>query len=240
LQGKENFLHRFVFNYAKITRGFMRLLQKYAPFIWDASAQCSFDALKHALMNTSLLHPPNYTKYYILYLVTSTSTISTVLVQEDDDGTEHVIYYLSKSLSSLERRYSHVEKLDLEVVIAIQIFHHYILLHTTMVVADSDPMYHMLIRQVLGGKYLKWIIIPQEFDLNFSKSNAKKSSVFAELICDLPHTDENIEPNDSLPYKSMFLISTSNPWYGDILLYLQTQCFQPIISRDEQSRIRHH
>jgi hypothetical protein len=101
-------------------------------------------------------------------------------------------------------------------------------------------MYHILTRQVLGGKYSKWIIILQEFDLEFAKSKAKKSLVFAELICDLPHTDEDTEPNDSLPDESMFLISTSDPWYGDILLYLQTQHFQPSISRDERRRIRHH
>jgi hypothetical protein len=90
------------------------------------------------------------------------------------------------------------------------------------------------------GKYSKWIVILQEFDLEFSKSKAKKSLVFVELICDLPHTDENIEPSDSLPDESLFLISTSNPWYGDILLYLQTQPFHPGISRDERCRIRHH
>jgi hypothetical protein len=32
----------------------------------------------------------------------------------------------------------------------------------------------------------------------------------------------------------------SDPWYGDILLYLQTQCFQPIISHDERRRIINH
>lgn len=39
LQGKENFLRRFVCNYAEITKGFMRLLQKNTPFIWDDIAQ---------------------------------------------------------------------------------------------------------------------------------------------------------------------------------------------------------
>jgi hypothetical protein len=86
-------------------------------------------------------------------------------------------------------------------------------------------MYHILTRQVIGGKYLKWIAIFQEFDLKFVKSKAKKLLVFAELICNLPHTDDNTNPNDSLPDESLFLISTSNPWYGDILLYLQTQRF---------------
>jgi hypothetical protein len=66
------------------------------------SAQWSFDALKHALTHAPLLHPPEYTKDYILYLATSTSTIVMVLVQEDPNGEEHVIYYLSKSLSGPE------------------------------------------------------------------------------------------------------------------------------------------
>jgi hypothetical protein len=146
-----------------------------------------------------LLHPTNYAKYYILYLDASSSTIVVVLVQLDGDGIEHVIYYLSKSLSSPELRYSHVENLALEEVIVVQRFLHYIFLHTTMVIVDSNPMYHIFTRQLLGGKYSKWIVIRKELELNFSKSKAKKSLVFAELICDHPHTDENTKPSDSLP-----------------------------------------
>jgi hypothetical protein len=163
LQGKENFLHRFICNYYEITKGFMWLLQKNVPFIWDDAAQRSFDALKHTLTHAPLLHPPEYTKDYILYLAASTSTIIMVLVQEDSNDEEHVIYYLSKSLSGPELRYSHVEKLVLAAIIAVQRFHHYILLCTTTVIADSNPMYHVLTCQVLGGKYSKWIVILQEF-----------------------------------------------------------------------------
>jgi hypothetical protein len=78
----------------------MRLIQKDAPFIWDATSQLSFDDRKHSLTNTPLLHSPNYARYYTLYLAASTSTISMVLLQEDDDDIEHVIYYLFNSLSS--------------------------------------------------------------------------------------------------------------------------------------------
>jgi hypothetical protein len=85
-----------------------------------------------------------------------------------------------------------------------------------------EPHYYILTHQVLRGKYSKWIVILQEFDLEFSKSKAKKSLVFVDLICDLPYTDEDIEPNDYLLEESLFLISMSDPWYEDILLYLQT------------------
>ena len=38
-------------------------------------------------------------------------TIGMVLVQEDEELQEHVIYYLSQNLIDAEIRYSHVEKL---------------------------------------------------------------------------------------------------------------------------------
>jgi hypothetical protein len=90
-----------------------------------------------------------------------------------------VIYYLSKILSSPELQYSHVENLALAAIIIVQRFRHYIFLCTTIVIEDSNPMYHIITHQVLGDKYSKWIVILQEFDLEFVKSKAKKYLVFA-------------------------------------------------------------
>jgi hypothetical protein len=73
----------------------MCLLKKYVPFYWDDAAQCSFDALKHALTTAPLLRPPNYNKDFLLYLVAVESTIGMVLVQEDELFSEYMIYYLS-------------------------------------------------------------------------------------------------------------------------------------------------
>ena len=81
-------------------------------------------------------------------------------------------------------------------------------------------MYYILTRQVLGGKYSRWIIILQEFDLEFAKATSKKSLVFAELMCDLPCATTEYDPSDSFLDEFMFLISTSDPWYGDLLIYL--------------------
>ena len=38
LQGKENFIHHFVCNFAEKTHGYMRLLKKDTPFFWDDQA----------------------------------------------------------------------------------------------------------------------------------------------------------------------------------------------------------
>ena len=66
------------------------------------------------------------------------------------------------------------------------------------------------------------------------------SLVFAELMCDLPRATIETEPIESLPDESLFLIRSTNPWYGDLILYLQTQKFHPDMSHDDCHRICHH
>jgi hypothetical protein len=100
-------------------------------------------------------------------------------------------------------------------------------------------MQHILTRQLLGGKYSKWIVILQEFDLEFDRAKSKKSLVFAELICDFPHSATKNVAVDSLPDESLFLISTDDIWYGDIIIYLQTQTFRPTLSSTDRRRIRY-
>ena len=131
----------------------MRLLKKDTPFFWDDQAQCTFDNIKHALTHLPMIHPPYYSKDFLLYIAASTTTIAMVLVQENLDGQEHMIYYASKNLMDSKTRYSCVEKLALATVIAVQKFRHYIFLCTTTVFPNHNPMYYILTRYVLEGKY---------------------------------------------------------------------------------------
>jgi hypothetical protein len=140
LQGKANFLRRFVPDYATHAHGFLCLLHHDIPFRWDEHAQTTFDDLKSSLSNAPLISPPDYDRDYILYLSASVVSVAGVLVQLGDDGHEHVIYYISKNLSGPPLKYNHDEKLTLAVVLAVQKLRHYILLRTTKVVADSNPM----------------------------------------------------------------------------------------------------
>jgi hypothetical protein len=136
-----------------------------------------------------------------------------------------------------EIKYLHVEKMALAAVQAIQCFRHYILSCKTTVISHCNPMQHILTRQFLGGKYSKWIVILQEFDLEFECAKSKKSLVFGELIYDFPHSEMEDVAADSLPNESLFLISTDDIWYGDIIIYLQTQTFWPTLSSTNRRRI---
>lgn len=140
LQGKANFLSRFVPNYAKLTKGFSHMLKKGVPFHWDDAAKYLFDALKDVLIRASMLYPPNYQHDYLLYLVTAVTTITMVLAQEDDGVTENPIYYLIQNLNDTEVKYTCIEKLALIVIQVVQRFCHYIMLLKTRVISDCNPM----------------------------------------------------------------------------------------------------
>ena len=92
---------------------------------------------------------------------------------------------------------------------------------------------------MIGGKFAKWIVILQEFDWEFQLAKAKKSLVFAELLSDLPGTNEVISYDESLVDDHLFLIDSSDLWYGSIIVYIQTTKFPSNVSKEERRRIHH-
>ena len=134
----------------------------------------------------------------------------------------------------MELRYSHVEKLDFSTIYAVQHLRHYILLRQTLVIAHINPFQFVLTRRMIGGKYNKWIIILQEFDLEFISAKSKKSLIFAELISNFPSLEEEEVYEDMFVDEHIFLISTLDPWYGDIIIFFQTLKVPTHLSRDER------
>ena len=129
-----------------------------------------------------------------------------VFVQEDEDLHEHVIYYLSRNLIDAELCYSHVEKLSLATVHAVQHLRHYILLRQNLVIAHINPFQFILTGRMIGGKYNKWIVILQNFDLEFISVKSKKSLIFVELIFYFPNLEEEEVYENSFVDEHIFLI----------------------------------
>jgi hypothetical protein len=127
----------------------------------------------------------------------------------------------------------------LAAVHAVQRFHHYVLFRKTTVNGVVNPFQYMLTRRVIGGKISIWIVILQEFDLDFISAKSKNSLVFAELISELPVESGDLVPEESPIRGDMFFITSSDPWYRYILIYLQTLKCPTTASRDEIRRICH-
>jgi hypothetical protein len=68
---------------------------------------------------------------------------------------------------------------------------------------------------------------------------SKKSLVFTELISELSVESGDVVPEESPIRGDMFLITSSDPWYRDILIYLQNLKCPTSASRGERRRICH-
>jgi hypothetical protein len=105
-------------------------------------------------------------------------TIGMVLVQDEDEIHEQIVNYISQNLIGPKLKYSHIEKMALAAVHVVQRLRYYILLCKTTIAVDINPFQYILTKHIIGGKYNKWIVIRQEFDLDFSFAKSKKSLVF--------------------------------------------------------------
>ena len=102
---------------------------------------------------------------------------------------------------------------------------------------NSNPMCYLLSHLLLQGRATKWVVILQEFDLEFVSLKCIKALALAMLMTDLPPLTTSPLLNDDLRDDFLFVISIEDPWYGDILLYLRTQNFTAHLNREDRRRI---
>lgn len=123
--------------------------------------------------------------------------------------------------------YSHKENIAVAIVFSFQKLRHYILMCSTKVVTNSNPLDFWLTQQIISGNYTRWIVILQEFNIEFITPKSNKGSALVELISDFPIGVPGPPVNDDLRDEHLFTITSDDPWYGDILTYLRTHKFDP-------------
>jgi hypothetical protein len=82
-------------------------------------------------------------------------------------------------------------------------------------------MQYLLSHRQINGKFSRWIVILQEYDLKFSTPKRKKSLILAELIMTFPSDTTSSPINTDFPDEHLFYIPSDDPWYDDLLVYLQ-------------------
>lgn len=85
----------------------------------------------------------------ILYISVSNVTIGSMLAQEDDNGVERSIYYLSRVLNDAETRYNMIEKLCICLYFSCMKLKHYIKPVDVYVSSHFDVIKHMLSKPIL-------------------------------------------------------------------------------------------
>ena len=91
-------------------------------------------------------------------------------------------------------------------------------------------MQYFLSRRQVNGKFARWIVILQEYDLEFSTLKSKKALILSKLVTTLPSDTTSTPVSTNFPDEHLFYITSDDPWYDDLLVYLQTQKFSNHLS----------
>ncbi|KAK2414311.1 hypothetical protein QL285_036915 [Trifolium repens] len=143
--------------------------------------------------------PPSRNKAMKLYIATSDKTIGSMLAQEDDNGIENAVYYLSRVLNDAETRYTAIEKLCLCLYFSCTKLKHYIKPVDVYVYSHFDVIKHMLTKPILHSRIGKWALALTEYSLTYKPLKAVKGQIVADFIVDhslveMPQDYVDIQP----------------------------------------------
>nr|KYP70772.1 Retrovirus-related Pol polyprotein from transposon 17.6 [Cajanus cajan] len=135
LAGRLTSLSWFLPRLAKIAKPILLLLKKTERFKWTQECEQSFQQFKERLSTPPILSKPAGDLDMIVYLAVSSNSISVVMVQEDQ-GNQHPIYFISRTLQEAERRYQLLENVALGLIYATRWLRQYFQSHKIIVRTD--------------------------------------------------------------------------------------------------------
>ena len=127
-----------------------------------------------------------------------------MLAQNNNEGKENALYYISRTMVGAEINYSSMEKICLALVFAVQKLRHYLLSHQIMLISKADPLKYILSRHTLSGRLAKWAMLLAPFDIKFMPQKAVKGQAIADFLAAHPCLD-NEELPDDLPDDEVML-----------------------------------
>src|ERR1051325_5091910 len=139
-----------------------------------------------------------------LYIAASDLTIGSMLVQEDDNHVERLVYYLSRMLNGPETKYSDIEKLCLCLYFSCIKLKKYIKPVDAYISSHFDIIKHMLSKPILHSRIGKWALALTEYSLTYVSLKAMKGQIVEDFLVD--HSMVAMPENfvDLVPWKLYF------------------------------------
>ena len=128
----------------------------------------------------------------------SDSGIGAVLSQVQDDGTERVIAYASRTLSKAERRYCVTRRELLAAIVFIRQFRSYLLGNKFTLRTDHGSLRWLWNFKQPEGQLARWLEKLQEYDFIIEHRQGRKHNN-ADALSRLPCNAINVEEKATLP-----------------------------------------
>ena len=165
LLGMAGYYRQTIPQYAHMVEPIVSLTRKRARFEWGPDQEHAFNKVKEALMSNEIMAYPQVNKPYRLYTDACNYAVGAILVQEDEQGVERVVHYLSHQLNETQRSWSAIEKEAYAVVYAVKKLHAYLYGASTIVFTDHKPLRCLFTKQMNNTKIQRWAILLAEYGI---------------------------------------------------------------------------
>uniref|UniRef100_A0A2N9F8J5 Uncharacterized protein n=1 Tax=Fagus sylvatica TaxID=28930 RepID=A0A2N9F8J5_FAGSY len=189
--GRLSYIRRFIPGLAAVTAVFTPLMKKGVPFVWSTACQQAFEKIQLIMTKLPTVCAPVPGRPLRLYLASNSEAIGGLVAQEDEDGTEKPIYYVSRALRDAETRYSGAERACLALIYASQRLRHYFLAHKIQLMTKSHPIRSLLHRPILSGRLAQWLLQLSQYEIITETPTAIKSQAIADLLAQFPGEDSS-------------------------------------------------
>ena len=161
--GMCGYYRQLVPHFAQIAEPLHQLTRKGVVWRWADKQEESFQSLKRALVTSPIMAYPDTSKSYILYTDACDYAVGAILCQEDDEGIERPIQYVSHQLTSTQRKWATIEKEAFGVVYAIKKLRAYLLGSDFVIFTDHKPLLSFFSGEIANTKIQRWAILLAEF-----------------------------------------------------------------------------
>lgn len=210
--GISSWYRRFLPAFSTIIAPMTELLHKNKKWNWSDDCEKSFQFIKDALVSAPILSCPDFSQPFVVQTDASAYGVGAVLSQKLDDG-EHVICYISRSLSRAERNYSTTERECLAVLFAIEKLRPYLEGYKFIVVTDHHSLVWLHNLKEPTGRLARWALRLQQYDFEIIHRKGKEHVVPDLLSRAVPEINTLTikNQNSSLP------ISSDNKWFHKMI-----------------------
>ncbi len=163
--GMLNYYNQFIQDFAHIASPLYQLTKKGVKFEMNDTCHNAVDILKAKLTNAPILRHPDFERPFIIYTDASNVALGVVLAQKDESGNEYVVAYGSRSLSSVERKYTVTERECLAVLFGVKIFRPYVYGTRFTVVTDHGSLTWLFKLRDPEGRLGRWSLKLQGMDM---------------------------------------------------------------------------
>jgi hypothetical protein len=129
-----------------------------------------------------------------------------------------------------------MEKELLAKVFAIKKFRSYLVGAKVIVYTDHAALKYLLTKKDAKPRLIRWILLLQEFDLEIRDKKGVENSM-ADHLSRLEFEESAELPiNDYMRNGTLLKVSTTNPWYANIINYIVADYIPPGSTRKDYPR----